>query len=241
MTVFITLIHIYLDSAVLRDLILFIIPDYIPPLPIHLTPLCGNGMVNIVISRNTTNHASSESFNIRDSTGRLIFTQPPVEDNHQYTWNVVTQLNYGFAIRLTDSSKKGWSEGSVVSISGSSFFYGTFTLSQAYRSIQSFYSIPTLQVTEDNNDCEKISLNCWGSITLASSRCNSLSIPLNISNYPYLQSISFGRNSLEEITSLTISNDPHLETINIEDNSSRGSLEKATSFYVESIIIIYSN
>ena len=96
--------------------------------------------MNVIISRNTTTHASSESFTIRNSAGRLIFTQPEVEDNQHYTWNVDINVNDGYAIRLTDSSKKGWSDGSIVSISTSSFFYGSFHLSGSSRSIQSFYS-----------------------------------------------------------------------------------------------------
>ena len=229
--------HLYiiqhLESSILRDLILFIIPDYIPPLPVTLTPLCGSGIVSVIISRNTTTHASSESFTIRNSAGRLIFTQPEVEDNQQYIWNVDMNVNDGYAIRLTDSSKKGWSDGSIVSISTSSFFYGSFHLSGSSRSIQSFYSIPTLSIT-DNDDCTKLSLNCWGSITLARRVCYFFSTPLNITNYPYLRSIHFGEDVLYELPSLTISNNLQLEEISIAD-SSVATFHNTESFHIESI------
>ena len=190
----------HLESSILRDLILFIVPKYIPPLPHPITPLCGSGIVSVIISRNTTTHASSESFTIRNSAGRLIFTQPEVEDNQQYTWNVDMNVNDGYAIRLTDYSKKGWSDGSIVSISTSSFFYGSFHLSGSSRSIQSFYSIPTLSITDDD-DCFKLSLNCWGSITLAPYTCNSISTPLNITNYPYLRSLNISKSVLKNLPS----------------------------------------
>ena len=225
----------HLESSILRDLILFIIPDYIPPLPVNITPLCGSGIVNVIISRNTTTHASSESFTIRNSAGRLIFTQPEVEDNQQYTWNVDMNVNDGYAIRLTDSSKKGWSDGSIVSISTSSFFYGSFHLSGSSRSIQSFYSIPSLNIIDYDDDCTKLSLNCWGSITLAPNACSSFSTPLNITNYPYLRSIHFGEDVLYELPSLTISNNLQLSRIDIVSATSCSIMCNTESFHIESI------
>ena len=230
----------HLESSILRDLILFIIPDYIPPLPVNITPLCGSGIVSVIISRNTTTHASSESFTIRNSAGRLIFTQPEVEDNQQYTWNVDMNVNDGYAIRLTDSSKKGWSDGSIVSISTSSFFYGSFHLSGSSRSIQSFYSIPSLDITDYDDDCTKLSLNCWGSITLAPNACSSFSTPLNITNYPYLRSIHFGKNVLHDLPSITISNNLQLEEIIIDD-SLFTTFHNTEYFHIESISLTYSD
>ena len=222
-------------------MILFIIPDYIPPLPVTITPLCGSGIVSVIISRNTTTHASSESFTIRNSAGRLIFTQPEVEDNQQYIWSIDMNVNDGYAIRLTDSSKKGWSDGSIVSISTSSFFYGSFHLSGSSRSIQSFYSIPSLNIIDYDDDCSKLSLNCWGSITLAPNACSSFSTPLNITNYPYLRSIHFGEDVLYELPSLTISNNLQLSRIDIVSATSCSIMCNTESFHIESISLTNPN
>ena len=54
-----------------------------------------------------------------------------------------------YALRLTDSAKNGWSEGSYFSISSTYNYGDNFTLSNTKQSIQVFYHVPPLFIPKN--------------------------------------------------------------------------------------------
>ena len=74
----------------------------------------------------------------------------------------------------------------------------------------------------------KIQERGWKSITVNSGRCNSMRDILSISNNPCLQTIEINSNSLQNLNSLVISNNPQLNSI-VTKNSAL--------FYVQSVTI----
>ena len=66
-----------------------------------------------------------------------------------------------------------------------------------------------LHVTEESQ-CEKISENTWKSIVVESGLCNSMTGDLRIENYPNLYNLIVKQQSLMNLNSLTITNNPYL-------------------------------
>ena len=107
--------------------------------------------------------------------------------------------------------------------------------------IDSCSAAPSLTVSSDS-DCDKLLENGWKSITVNEGRCNSMTSDLIISNYRCLESITVKKNSLKNLKSLTISNNPHLNSI-IPENGERyaGSLYSVNSVVLSSILRIMNN
>ena len=82
--------------------------------------------------------------------------------------------------------------------------------------IRSCSAAQSLTVSSDS-DCEKLQEHGWTSIIVNSGLCNSMRGNLSISNYPCLESIDIKKNSLRNLNSLVISNNPQLSSIAIED------------------------
>ena len=59
----------------------------------------------------------------------------------------------------------------------------------------------TLLVTTEDA-CEKTSLKYWTSIEVADEVCNDITTDLVISDYPYLELISFGEDSFNQLPAL---------------------------------------
>ena len=93
--------------------------------------------------------------------------------------------------------------------------------------IRSCSAAQSLTVSSDS-DCEKLHQDRWTSITVNSGRCNSIRDILSISNYPCLQSIEINSNSLQNLNSLVISNNPQLNSIVTKDSA---------LYYVQSVTL----
>ena len=74
----------------------------------------------------------------------------------------------------------------------------------------------SLVVTKEE-DCGLLSQTHWQSIVVEQGLCNSLTGNLTISAYPHLQSIAIKEDSLNNLQSLTIANNPLLTHININE------------------------
>ena len=81
-----------------------------------------------------------------------------------------------------------------------------------------------LVITSDSDDeCNKINLKHWKSITVNAGLCNSMKSDLAISNYGFLRTIviksssTSAKNTLGNVKLLTISNNPLLEDFVTED------------------------
>ena len=82
-------------------------------------------------------------------------------------------------------------------------------------------------VISNDNDCEKLSnpdssTLLSTSITVNAGRCNSLTGDLDVSHYPFLESITIKAstsmiNTLANLNSLTISNNPLLKSVAVEN------------------------
>ena len=71
-------------------------------------------------------------------------------------------------------------------------------------------------VISSNSDCYKINQNGWTSITVNEGYCNSLTTNLIISDYSCLETLYFKKNSLKNLNSVVINNNPLLRSIDIE-------------------------
>lgn len=71
---------------------------------------------------------------------------------------------------------------------------------------------------EEENDCVKLNNNEWKSIYVASGLCNSMRGDLHIENYANLVYIIVKPESLKNLNSLIISNDPVLYSIATGNN-----------------------
>ena len=77
-------------------------------------------------------------------------------------------------------------------------------------------SSQSLTIASDS-DCTKLQQNGWKSIHINSGMCNSMNTDLIISNNPCLESIDIEKNSLKYLNSFVISNNPQLSSIVTED------------------------
>ena len=81
-------------------------------------------------------------------------------------------------------------------------------------------------VIASDNDCEKIKLPYWKSITVNAGYCNNMEDDLMISSYYYLESIiikastTTSSSTLANLNSLTIMNNPLLKSVVVEDGYS---------------------
>ena len=81
----------------------------------NLPPDCTTGQETITLIRTTKSGAGEEVFIIRDSNGYLVFRQPSLSNNQQYTWSV-TLCKGVHSILMTDSYGDSWSSNSNVLI-----------------------------------------------------------------------------------------------------------------------------
>ena len=68
-------------------------------------------------------------------------------------------------------------------------------------------------IISSNTNCEKLHETGWKSIIVYEGYCNSIQEDLIIGNNPCLQSINLYKNSLKKLNSLTITNNPQLQSI----------------------------
>ena len=94
-------------------------------------------------------------------------------------------------------------------------------------------------VISSNSNCYKINQNGWTSITVNEGYCNDITSDINISYNPCLQSIVVKKKSFMNVNSLTISNNPLLQTIETDGtvSYSTGAFENLKSFVLISSII----
>ena len=101
-------------------------------------------------------------------------------------------------------------------------------------------------IISSNTNCEKLHENGWKSITVYEGYCNSIEEDLIIGNNPCLQSITLYKNTLKNLNSLTIINNPQLQSIVTNDGyggwTSGDSRNKGTGYIVNKLEIsgIYS-
>ena len=91
-------------------------------------------------------------------------------------------------------------------------------------------------IITSESTCNKLLLNGWKSITVNEGLCNSMTNDLAISNNHCLKSIVLKKNSLKNLNSLVISNDPQLSSIVTEDGSggySTGSSNTGVGYYMK--------
>ena len=101
--------------------------------------------------------------------------------------------------------------------------------------IRSCSAAQSLTVSSDS-DCEKLLENGWKSITVNEGRCNSMISDLIISDNACLESLVFKKNSLRNLNSLVISNNPQLSSIVTEDGDGYPDYTGAF-YYVKSVEI----
>ena len=97
-------------------------------------------------------------------------------------------------------------------------------------------------IISSNSNCYKINQNGWTSITVNEGYCNDMTSDINISYNPCLQSIVVKKNSYMYVNSLTISNNPLLQTIEADGTISiaTGAFEfLKTTVVISSINIIH--
>ena len=75
-------------------------------------------------------------------------------------------------------------------------------------------------IISSNSNCYKINQNGWTSITVNEGYCNDITSDINISYNPCLQSIVVKKKSFMNVNSLTISNNPLLQTIETDGTCS---------------------
>ena len=99
------------------------------------------------------------------------------------------------------------------------------------------YSSQPLIISSDSN-CYKINQNGWTSIYVNEGYCNDITSDINISNNPCLQSSVVKKKSLMYVNSLTISNNPLLQTIETDGTTSysTGAFEFLKTFVLISSI-----
>ena len=106
--------------------------------------------------------------------------------------------------------------------------------------IRSCSAAQSLTVSSDS-DCEKLFENGWKSITVNEGLCNSMTSNLTISDNPCLETIVIKKNSLKNLNSLVISNNPQLSSIETEDGdggwSGNDSRNTGAFYYVKSVKI----
>ena len=91
-------------------------------------PGCISGEKLITFSRVTKSSVHEETFNIYhgdDTNGELIFSQPYVNNNSNYTWNVCLASGH-HVIELLDSYGDGWTLGSTLSLISASDMLGPY-------------------------------------------------------------------------------------------------------------------
>ena len=93
----------------------------------------------------------------------------------------------------------------------------------------------SLVVTKEE-DCGLLSQTHWQSIVVEQGLCNSLTGNLTISAYPHLQSITIKEESLNNLQSLTIANNPLLTHININEVSCKNIINLYINSIFDSII-----
>ena len=190
-------------------------PTTQPPTP---EPICTivNENITVTIIRNTTSYANEESFKIMDgNTG--VYTQPSLSNSRTYTWSI-TLVTKSYTLIMTDSYGDAWSSGSSVEFKVGETSFGSYRLSSG-RSTEvtlSFDPHPPLVITSDS-DCERLLQNGWKSITVNEGLCNSMRGNLVISDNACLETIVIKKNSLKNLNSLVISNNPQLSSIVTED------------------------
>ena len=100
-------------------------------------------------------------------------------------------------------------------------------------------SSQSLTIASDS-DCTKLQQNGWKSIHINSGMCNSMKTDLIISNNPCLESIDIEKNSLKYLNSFVISNNPQLSSIETEDGDGGWSDESKNTgvgYYVKSLTL----
>ena len=73
-------------------------------------------------------------------------------------------------------------------------------------------------IITSNSNCAKLQQSGWKSITVNEGLCNSMTNDLTISYDPCLESVVIKKNSLKNLNSLVISNNPQLSSIVTEDS-----------------------
>lgn len=164
--------------------------------------------------RVTTNYADEEFFTLYNgySLDDPIFTQPILESYHNYTWEFLLRKDMTYHIELSDTYGDGWSSESYLLIVVDDIVLYNLTMKDIslFREEILIGTIPNyLHVTEESQ-CEKISENTWKSIVVESGLCNSMTGDLRIENYPNLYNLIVKQQSLMNLNSLTITNNPYL-------------------------------
>ena len=92
-------------------------------------------------------------------------------------------------------------------------------------------------VISSNSNCYKINQNGWTSITVNEGYCNDITSDINISYNPCLQSIVVKKRAFMNVNSLTISNNPLLQTIETD-----GTIEYNTASFrnIQTTVVISS-
>ena len=138
--------------------------------------------------------------------------------------------NNGFAFySLTSSSIR--SDTSIIAFVVY-YLVSTNLKNQISSSLEFDHSVVCQPLTiSSNSDCNKLLQNGWKSITVNEGLCNSMTNNLYISYYPCLESILVKKNSLKNLNSLAISNNPQLSNIVIQD----GDWETGAFKFVKSV------
>lgn len=164
--------------------------------------------------RFTSDYADEESFtlNFAFSYKKPIFTQPPIESYSNYTWEFLLRKDIAYHIELSDTYGDGWSSESYLLIVVDDVVLYNITMSVSKLFIEEIMignPSDCLRVTKES-ECEKLTDNTWKSIVVESGLCNSMTGDLRIENYPHLYSLIVKDQSLMNLNSLTITNNPYL-------------------------------
>ena len=95
-------------------------------------------------------------------------------------------------------------------------------------------------IIDNDDDCMLLFVSNWTSIDVKSGMCNDINWNLIISDSLCLERLMIGDNSLKDVESLTISNNPRLNQIVIKDGRDwrNGALNKVKSVVIDSMICI---
>ena len=89
-----------------------------------------------------------------------------------------------------------------------------------------------------NDNCDMLFVGNWTRITVNSGVCNNLYERLTFCNDPCLKELTFDKESLMNLESLTISGDPQLNRIVIKDGmSTKGAFNNVKNVAIESMIL----
>ena len=164
--------------------------------------------------RVTTNYADEEFFTLYNgySLDDPIFTQPILESYHNYTWEFLLRKDMTYHIELSSIYEYGWFAGSYLLVVVDDVVLYNIALKESGidRIEIMIGTLPDhLHITKES-DCEKITEKNWKSIVVESGLCNSMTDDLRIENYPNLITFIFKCQSLMNLNSLTITNNPSL-------------------------------